>query len=310
MTMKRKQILVLLAAAGFLCQTRLSAQYCGSNAVLMEPLSHAKVSELTLPVFGGYMITPGPLYYNGSSFAVHSDWKYNSYESAHGRRPGSTFFNFLDLGMYFDSARDGFSIEYQFIDNCGGRVFYGPFRDWRLPTDRDWAVILGTGRQGAVVSGERHVCHITVIVTGIRYAGMKDPLGLLLFPDGLEMEGRHLMMVNKHPVTYEMTPEDLDYYLDKGCVFLPASGQYFVDRLYWFFGGINGLYHSSESLSEHQGAAMQFGTRVPGMAGADKVFHLSQARLVRKVTLKEIPGGKRVTATQGQPAGLRRSPGR
>ena len=287
--MKGKSIRVLLAAVAWLFATVLSAQQLSEPAVkLLEPLSDAQVYDMTMPVFGGYMITPGPLYYNGHSFSVMSDWKYNSYEIVYGRKPGSTYFSFMDLGRYFDSRKDSFSLEDPIIDNCGERVRYGAFRDWRLPTEADWRVILGTGREGAYVNGRSHVCYATVVLSGVRYAGMKNPLGLLLFPDGLVLPDCKLVLVDTSPVTYEMMAEDLNTCLEKGCVFLPASGQYFVDRLYWYFGGVHGVYHSSESLSEQYGAAIQFGTHEPKRVDARKVYHFYMTRLVRKVTLGSV----------------------
>ena len=295
--MNRKQIRCFWLAVALLNATVLSAQLQGPVPKLPEPLFDTPVYDQSFPVFGGYMITPGPLYYNGTSFSVKSDWKYNSYGSIYGRKAGSTYFSYMELGQYFDSRKEAYTFEDKSIDNYGGRVAYGPYRDWRLPTIQEWRVLMGTGREGAVFNGIHHVCHVTVILTGEQYAGMKNPLGLLLFPDGLVIDDTGSRLVNKNPVTYQMTQRQLERYLDNGCVFLPAAGQFFVDRLYWFFGGVNGLYQTSQGYTEQMAAALQFGSHEPKVVGALKVYHFFMTRLVRKVTPGEI------TSSAPTPAG-------
>lgn len=85
--------------------------------------------------FGGLMIAPAPLYYNGSTFVIKdNDWNHSSFGSIRGKSNGSYYFNFIDIGSYFDSRGSSFSHYSGNINNNGNKVSYGGYDNWRVPT--------------------------------------------------------------------------------------------------------------------------------------------------------------------------------
>ena len=239
-------------------------------------------AQKVLPTFGGYMLTPGPLFFDGGSLSINEDWSTCSYDKSYGFTKGSTFFSFVELGRHFDSRGQNFSMSSGSINNEGENVIYAGYDDWRLPTQKEWEAIIGTAREGATVNGIPHACFSMIMVKDMVYAGMKGPVGLLLFPDGEEITGKRFFEINQKRVTHDFLRSDLEDYISKGCVFLPSAGYYSIDRLHWYFGGALGNYLSSVSRSENESMMMSFSSSsIPVVIKDLKVFHFLQVRLIR-----------------------------
>lgn len=160
--------------------------------------------------FAGMKITPGPLYYGSNGYEIKDGWNYNSYNSVYGKTVGSTYFNFIELGQLFESsvfsASDG-DIE-KVLD---------PLDGWRVPTNAEWASIIGTTRSGSTVNeiADKHYAMIH----------LADATGLLIFPDGETITGATLSNMD-NTTANDITESQLDEYLSQGCIFLPGSGYY------------------------------------------------------------------------------------
>ena len=160
--------------------------------------------------FAGMKITPGPLYYGSNGYEIKDSWNYDSYNTIHGKTIGSTYFSFIELGQLFESsvfsASDG-DIE-KVLD---------PLNGWRVPTNAEWASILGTDRSGSTVNGSSNKHYAMIEITGVS--------GLLIFPDGETITGAALSNMD-NTTSNTITESQLDNYLSQGCVFLPGSGYY------------------------------------------------------------------------------------
>lgn len=239
-------------------------------------------AERIIPTFGGYMITPGPLYYDGSSFKVDTDCFRNSYKKTHSLNAGSTYFTFVEIGKHFDSRGEAFTYTSGEINNKGKTVRFGDYDDWRLPSAAEWNTIFGMGRTGANVNGHSHACYTMIAVKGDNLSGHYETIGALLFPDNATIKGRWLKDVNNKTTTYNFTKEQLQAYLDQGCVFIPSGGLYFFDRLDWNYGGFDGFYHTTTSIGEQITGSFRFGTKIPGTFESLKLYHSFMVRLIRK----------------------------
>ena len=273
-----KKGLFVLILTGFL-------SLCASAQTAPAPVSDSVSVHLlpTLPTFGGYMLSSGPLYYDGDSFELHSEWDLSSYSYAYGVCKGSTYFDYISLGKYFDSRKESFNMDSGNIDNLGGHIRYAGYDDWRLPSVNDWKSIVGIYRPGAVVNGMKHACFAMVMLRDYAYLGMSSCTGLLLFPDNVELSGKRLFEINTTRVTHDFKESDLDDYLSKGCVFLPMAGYYSIARLGWYFGGAEGWYQSSDCLTDNDSVIMFYGCRdIPGTVKTLKVYHFLPVRLVRR----------------------------
>ena len=160
--------------------------------------------------FAGMKMTPGPLYYGRNGYEIKDGWNYDSYNSVYGKTVGSTYFNFIELGQLFESSV--FSTSDGDIEKT-----LDPLDGWRIPTNAEWASIIGTTRSGSTVN-ETPDMHYAMIQ-------LADVSGLLIFPDGETITGAELSdMDNTSP--NDITESDLNEYLSQGCVFLPGSGYY------------------------------------------------------------------------------------
>ena len=209
-----------------------------------------KVAEFIEPApatFGGLMIAPAPLYYNGTTFEIKDDdWNHDSYNSVYGKNAGSYYFNFIELGQYFDADGASFSTSSRSIDNTN-KISYNGYNDWRVPTRPEWLTITtgaspGTSRTGSTVNGTSGVKYAFLQLTGVTHAGNSTPCGLLLFPDDRVISGKTLKYTNNNGFTSSVTGSELQNYLDQGCVFLPFSG---INTDAWYYPGTYGYYWSA-----------------------------------------------------------------
>ena len=208
----------------------------------------SKTFDIVIPEvgpFGGLHIAPAPLYYNGTTFEIKDDdWNHDSYNSVYGKNSGSYYFNFVQLGQYFDADGGSFSTSSGDIDNTNKISYYG-HDDWRVPTRAEWCTLTtgaspGTSRTGAIVNGNSGSKYAIIQLTGVTHAGLSTPVGLLLFPDDATITGKTLSGINNTTCTTGVTGSELTAYLDQGCVFLPASGYYRYGS--WCNGGSYGLW--------------------------------------------------------------------
>lgn len=200
--------------------------------------------------FGGLMIAPGNLYYDGSSWSIDPAWNTHcTYNTAYGVTGGtaSSYFNFLDMGTLFEKA--GFSHSDGDITNE-----LDPLDGWRLPTRAEWCTITtgtspGTSRTGATVNGVSGKKYALVQLKNseVTYATSSTLVGLLLFPDKynltIKVNGSDIVNMNNNTCNNDMTLTELNSALSQGCAFLPTSGGTFGAR--WEFGDSKGLYQSS-----------------------------------------------------------------
>jgi len=180
-----------------------------------DELSSHIVSETCIAIkpyhFAGMEITPGPLYYGSNGYEIKDSWNYDSYNSIYGKTVGSTYFNFIELGQLYESS------VFSTTDGDIEKVL-DPLDGWRVPTNTEWASILGTTRSGSTVNGASNQ-HYAMIQ-------LADVSGLLIFPDGETITGVALSNIDNTTSNTGITEEQLDEYLEQGCVFLPGSGYY------------------------------------------------------------------------------------
>jgi len=191
--------------------------------------------------FGGLQIAPGNLYFNGTSYAIADGWNHDSYNSVYGKNNGSYYFNFVEMGQFFDADGDSFSTASGSIDNAN------TLDGWRLPTKTEWESILttdGSVREGSTVNGAANKHYALVKLTGVTHAGSGTPNGLLIFPDGCTINGKSLSGMDNTTQTTGMTEAELNAYLAQGCAFLPTSGSSIGG------GGEGGRYQSASESSE------------------------------------------------------------
>ena len=169
--------------------------------------------------FAGMKITPGPLYYGSNGYKIKDSWNYDSYSLNYGKTVGSTYFSFIELGQLFESS------VFSTSDGDIEKVL-DPLDGWRVPTNAEWASILGTTRSGSTVNGSssKHYAMIQ-LTTGVT--------GLLIFPDGETISGEALSYMDITTPNTGITEEQLNEYLSKGCIFLPGSGYYDSSQHTW-----------------------------------------------------------------------------
>ena len=209
--------------------------------------------------FAGMEIAPGPLYYGSNGYEIKEGWNYDSYNSIYGKTAGSTYFNFIELGQLFESsvfsASDG-DIE-KVLD---------PLEGWRVPTNAEWASILGTSRSGSTVNGASNKHYAMIQLTGVTHANSSTPTGLLIFPDGETITGIALSNMDNTASNTGITESQLNDYLGQGCIFLPGSGYY--DGQIW--GNAHYYYWSSTENDSSTGYDLHFGHSNPISSGDNK----------------------------------------
>ncbi len=168
--------------------------------------------------FGGYMVAPGYLYYDGTEFKIADDWRYNTANSVYGLNAGSTYFSLSNLASYFNSTG---SYNYLTgIDNAN-TISYGGYDDWRIATYNELSMITQQGpgvtaRNGSSVNGVGGKKYIGVSNDGIR--------GVLVFPDDEVMIGAAFPQYDWMGASF--TEEDVQEYIDQGCIFFPMYGYF------------------------------------------------------------------------------------
>ena len=191
--------------------------------------------------FGKMWIAPGPLYFDGTKFIIKDefrnhildDWAdYYGCGTYRGPVEGSYYFNFLELGRYFDSRGDAFGLDSGSIDNKGRKVSYGGYDDWRVPTERELSALFGfTYRNGSTVNGEAQfvfsACQL--YPTGDQWARDYRRNVLIWFPDNevITFNTENQRLVRKNMVKADqntLDTESLFKYLEQGCVAMPAMG--------------------------------------------------------------------------------------
>ena len=207
--------------------------------------------DTSLPSFGGLNVAPSNLYYNGSAFVIKdADWNHDSFNAVYGLSEGSYYFNFIQLGKYFDADGESFSTLSGSIDNTH-TVSYAGYDDWHVPTSAEWGRIVTSDsavRPGASVNGTPNMHYALVVLSGVSYAGAASPAGLLLFPDESQITGKVLTGMDNNTCTNGVTADELAEYLSQGCAFIPAGGLYFGEG--WRFAGASAYYWTA---TEHEG---------------------------------------------------------
>lgn len=208
--------------------------------------------------FGGLWITPAPLYYDGTKFIIKdNDWNHDSYGAIYGKNTGSYYFSFIELGQYFDSEGSSFNSTSGDIDNAN-TLSYAGTDGWRLPTVDDLTSIFSTTRKGSTVNGTISGCSFALVdISGITHAGKTTINGVVIFPDYVTMTGlsRVLTYIDSTTRNTGVTASQLQEYIDRGCIFIPASGHGYNTK--WFDAGSVGLWWISSSLSDSDGDILQ-----------------------------------------------------
>lgn len=155
-------------------------------------------------LFGGMEIAPGPLYYEGTSYQIASDWTVNSYDDKYDKVAGSSYFNCWTISE----------------DNPQVNGF-------RYPRKSDMQILITTDknvRPGSTVNGATNKHYALIKLTGVTYCGTSTPNGLLIFPDYCTITGKTLSGTDNNTQTTGVTLAELNEYIRQGCAFLPASG--------------------------------------------------------------------------------------
>ena len=238
-----------------------------------------------LASFGGLNIAPGPIMWNGSTFVMENDWNRESFNVVYGKNVGSYYFNFIELGQFFDSRGNSFSTSSGDINNNGSKVSWGGYNDWRIPTIAEWYTLTtgaspGTSRAGSSVNGNSGSKYAIIRLTETPHAGTLTPNGLLLFPDNKTITGKTLSGINNTTQTTGVTSTELKAYLDQGCVFLPSSGYRYSG---WYDCGQVGYQWSGTVSNESNAYNFRVGGSYLIFSSLSKTNCYSIVRLVRSI---------------------------
>ena len=184
--------------------------YAVKNGLQSNTVTENCIAKKTYK-FADLELSQGPLYYGSNGYEIKEGWNYDSYSSIYGKTEGSTYFNFIELGQLFESS------VFSTSDGDIEKVL-DPLDGWRVPTNAEWASILGTTRSGSTVNGASNK-HYAMIQ-------LADVSGLLIFPDGETITGVELSYMDNTTSNTGITESQLDNYLSQGCIFLPGSGYY------------------------------------------------------------------------------------
>ena len=184
--------------------------------------------------FAGLQISKGPLYYGTNGYEIKDSWNYSSFDQYFGKTIGSTFFNFIEMGQLFEDTN--FSSSSGDIENS-----LDPLNGWRLPTKDEWTSIISTVRDGSIVNNSLNKHYAFIRYDSIYF-------GLLIFPDGENITGIELS--NMDNTTYNsITIEQINIYVNQGCVFLPMFGFYQTSTGWGSLGQYGGYMSSEEYVS-------------------------------------------------------------
>ena len=208
--------------------------------------------------FGGLEIAPGNLYYLDGEYRIPENWRYLDDvcdNNLYGNVDGSYFFEFCELGKYFDSRGSSFNYMTGSIDNMGQKVSFGGYDDWRIPTLSEWKLIFtrnSSERPGSVVNGYPNVHFSSVIVDDMRYGFFSKARGYLIFPDNKIFVGESLVYdydsYEGMPLPTHLNNDELDAYLAQGCIFLPCASYYNGSDC----NNFSGYYWSSNHMADYE----------------------------------------------------------
>lgn len=174
--------------------------------------------------FGGYMIAPQNLSYDGTDFVIAGDdWDTaltlsSSLGVGTGKTNGSFNFSYEDICSYFDSRENfhstgggGTSV------NNTSAISYGGYNDWCIPTRAFFQSLFTSDpavRPGSTVNGTANVIYKRVNVSD--YSATDNRQVYLCFPDGLTLTGASV--ANPTPT---MTKAEINEYVFQGCAVFP-----------------------------------------------------------------------------------------
>ena len=258
------------------------SDYSADKSSYYCPVRLVKTVPPQKSIFGNVNIAQAPLYYGSNGFEIKdSDWNHGSYGSVRGKNEGSYYFTFIELGSYFDSDGDNFNVNSGNIDN-NNTITYDGKDDWRLPTvDELRFLINATGytRPGSTVNGNDNKHYAMIRLTGVTFANNSTPSGLLLFPDGKAIRGTALSNLDNATLNTGITNDQLNEYLEQGCVFFPCWGDYYQR---WENGGTSGSQLSATQYDSTRAVRLSFtsGTVQVGGTSTSKTVNW-MVRLVR-----------------------------
>jgi len=204
-----------------------------------------------------YFISQGNMYKTATGYALYSDWtgglnQYNVTAPGTQTWTGNSYFNWIHLAGLFDTSINTSANES--IDNDKT-----PIAGCYLPTQVQWAAFTtGTSRPGSSVNGTAGCRYALIQLTSYTNGSISNPVGLLLIPDGLTLTGMTKTFTwntNSTSGNTGVTVAQLNGYLTKGCVFLPASGRY--DGT-WRYGGTYGYCWSARSYNSSHAYYLYF----------------------------------------------------
>lgn len=171
--------------------------------------------------FGGVEISPGPVYYDGSTFKMVSNWYEKEYISGmQGLNTNSIYFTIPNLATYFDSTGSSFPNN-RSVDNAN------TLSGWRMPTEAEIKLWYGgTSRTTASVNGSAGRYYSRVLINDKTYNGAY-PYGIIFYPDASSQPSITASFINQYNVTNNynsITEAQLNSLLEQGCVFFPATG--------------------------------------------------------------------------------------
>ena len=277
---------VSITAEGLGCSILLKVSNSGDSKII-------KVNLPGVGLFGGLEIAPGNLCYDGTTFLIDGDWSHYSYGAQHGKVRGSYYFNAPELASFFDSRGDAFDEASGDIDNNGNKVSFGGHDDWRLPTMTELQTLIdgrspGRNRPGSFVNGHSAAMkHKEVRIEGVYLPGITQETlsGLLIFPDGEIISGETMPSQDN---LFHLTTNQLEEFLEQGCVFLPAYG-YFNNDINSLYGwqiadNHSGYYYSSSACGKVNGIysfnLLKFGDQTE-TDNAGSYLNRASVRLVR-----------------------------
>ena len=227
-----------LLDAGLAMVKMTKAEY--DALVTKDPLTMYLV-DASPASFGGLQISSQPLYYGANGFELRDsdDWSSNSYNSVYGKNEGSYYFNFLELGSYFDSDGTSFNVNSGDIDNAN------TIDGWRIPTKNEilnWFTTDNSIRPGSTVNGR-----VNTHFASVRGSTM-NVNGFLIFPDNLIISGENIGTLDSF-VLNSFDYSKLEHYISLGCCYIPTNGQCYLvsGNLTWSAGG-NTSYNQRQAV--------------------------------------------------------------
>ena len=260
-----------------------------------------QISKALSVPFGGpftyndteYYISQGNMYKTASGYALYSDWTGGLDQFGNNERipepdqaaTGNGYFNWLHLVDLFDT-RTGSNKPSIYNNNPinNGKT---PIPGCKLPTQAQWEAFTtttGESRPGSTVNGVANCRYALIQLTGYTIGNTSTPVGLLLLPDNATLtEMTKTFTWNTEDISGNtgVTVTQLDEYLGKGCVFLPAAGNSYGTG--WSQGGSRGDYWTASSMVSNYGYDLFFNSSWVSYTGYNtKDYNYFPVRLLRK----------------------------